>query len=711
LIHFFIVVVCLCFFAVFASYGDYIIAWDVATGQQLAMAQMEKFGEQYNANGQYNSGNDIPVDNKGGGAAPFSDTMPIYPIYEIKPTVMSLLLVGNRLIVAVDGGYQTGPVERILSSYGQTRVIVYDTESLTVDPNADHAVVGSMTRMFSQDYNGQFVAFRAIGENLHTVTTSQVNTYSALVGPAERYNYETYNPTTGQTVTLTDQQYMARVKASAESKLLPNFVNKLTQELTLANGSLPKLARISKFLTHTSDVNPEMDQYYLYDNGIVNSVTLVHSMNIEQPTRASSSAGVFLPSYSAQVYSSQDFMIVAGPGYDYSPWRMASTESTYLMAMKLNGASSAPYSVGTVEGSFLNQRSFDVVDNVLRVATTIQNFWRWPMPMPMPIIPLMEAETTTSEAAFEPLVLATDETGSGGSGATTGNDESLVFVDIPEPDPIAMPIIPPPPTESSTENYIITLKLPTEDDANHGMMQELDRIKLGKPQETFTSVRFFDNVAYAVTFERTDPFYVLNVTDPKNLQVLAEVNITGFSSYLHSMNDENNMVLAIGQEADANGMVLGLQISLFDVRDVKNIKVLRHTIETDPNVYSDTAGMWDVMAIRFNRQTGRLIIPVDMSNWQNPSADFHGFRVYSVTETSILEDAECRVDMGHADQMRNMCFYCASLEPRAMIMNGNMMLTKSHFVKTIDMNNCNTQWEFAVNSTYDPTTGCCGYYY
>jgi hypothetical protein len=243
-------------------------------------------------------------------------------------------------------------------------------------------------------------------------------------------------------------------------------------------------------------------------------------------------------------------------------------------------------------------------------------------------------------------------------------------------------------------------------------MQELDRIKLGKPHETFTSVRFYDNVAYAVTFERTDPFYVLNVTDPSDLQVLAEVNITGFSSYLHSMNDENNMILAIGQEADKFGMVLGLQISMFDVRTVNDIKVLRHTIETDPNVYSDTAGMWDVMAIRFNRETGRLVIPVDMSNWQQPSSDFHGFRVYSVTEDAIGEDENCRVEMGNANQMsnKNMCYYCASLEPRAMIMNGDMMLTKSHFVKSVDMNDCTTQWQFAVNSTPDPTTGCCGYY-
>jgi Beta propeller domain len=710
------------FCTVFASYGDYIIAWDVATGRQLAIERMEKFGEQVNNANTTTPTSDtsIPVE---GETTADRMYMPIY--YEPIPTIMSLLLVDNKLIVAVDGGYQTGPVERILSSYGQTRVLVYDTTNVGV------TATGNMTRLSSRDYNGNFIAFRAIGENLHTVTSAQVNTYTALVGPAERYSYETYDATTGQQTLLTDAEYMGRVKADAESKFIPNFVDKLTKELTLPDGSLPELARISKFLTHTSDVNPQMDQYFLYDSGLLNSITLVHSMNIEQPAAdSSSSSGVFLPSYSASVYSSENFMIIAGQGYDYSPMRLASTESTYLTAMKLNGASSTPYSIGTVEGSFLNPRSFDVFDNVLRVATTIQNFWRWDVfPMPMEgdmMMPLMESdvmavETATSDttstpstgdgdvaAASEPLVLETDE--------SAGVKPTLVFVDIPEPDNITTTITTEPlpiidDTQSTTENYIITLKLPDEDDENHGMMQELDRIQLGKPQETFTSVRFFDNVAYAVTFQRRDPFYVLNVTDPSDLQVLAEVNITGFSSYLHSMNDENTMILAIGQEADEFGTVLGLQISLFDARDVNDVKVLRHTVETDPNVYSDTAGMWDFMAIRFNRETGRLIIPVDMSNWQNPSQDFHGFRVYSVTETAVEEDENCRVQMGNANQMSSMCFYCASLEPRAMIMNGNMMLTKGHFVKSIDMDDCSTQWEFAVNSTRDPTTECCGYYY
>jgi uncharacterized secreted protein with C-terminal beta-propeller domain len=76
----------------------------------------------------------------------------------------------------------------------------------------------------------------------------------------------------------------------------------------------------------------------------------------------------------------------------------------------------------------------------------------------------------------------------------------------------------------------------------------------------FTAVRFFDNIAYAVTFEQTDPFYVLDLTNPETPVVLGELEILGFSSYLHSINSENTKLLAVGRQATANGTVQGLKI-------------------------------------------------------------------------------------------------------------------------------------------------------
>jgi uncharacterized secreted protein with C-terminal beta-propeller domain len=54
--------------------------------------------------------------------------------------------------------------------------------------------------------------------------------------------------------------------------------------------------------------------------------------------------------------------------------------------------------------------------------------------------------------------------------------------------------------------------------------------------------------------------------NPEKPVVLGELNITGFSSHLHFINKNSTLLLGIGQEADENGQVLGLQVTLYDAK-------------------------------------------------------------------------------------------------------------------------------------------------
>ncbi len=89
---------------------------------------------------------------------------------------------------------------------------------------------------------------------------------------------------------------------------------------------------------------------------------------------------------------------------------------------------------------------------------------------------------------------------------------------------------------------------------------------LGKGERIY-STRFIEDKAYVVTFKQTDPFYVIDLKDPKKPEVTGELKIPGFSSYLHPL--EKNIILGIGQE---NGQV---KLSLFNISDPKN------PVETD----------------------------------------------------------------------------------------------------------------------------------
>ncbi len=91
---------------------------------------------------------------------------------------------------------------------------------------------------------------------------------------------------------------------------------------------------------------------------------------------------------------------------------------------------------------------------------------------------------------------------------------------------------------------------------------------IGKPGEDVKSVRYFGERAYVVTFEQTDPLYVINLSDSSDPYIEGELEITGFSSYLHPLND--TLLLGLGQAADDSGFTQGVKLSLFDTSDPAN---------------------------------------------------------------------------------------------------------------------------------------------
>ena len=67
---------------------------------------------------------------------------------------------------------------------------------------------------------------------------------------------------------------------------------------------------------------------------------------------------------------------------------------------------------------------------------------------------------------------------------------------------------------------------------------------IGKPGEDVYAVRFTNDKAYIVTFERTDPLYVIDLTDNAQPEIIGSLEIPGYSSYLHPLS--NNYLLGIG---------------------------------------------------------------------------------------------------------------------------------------------------------------------
>jgi uncharacterized secreted protein with C-terminal beta-propeller domain len=107
---------------------------------------------------------------------------------------------------------------------------------------------------------------------------------------------------------------------------------------------------------------------------------------------------------------------------------------------------------------------------------------------------------------------------------------------------------------------------------------------LGKPQEQLYATRFAGDRLYAVTFQRIDPLYVIDIADPADPRIAGELTLPGFSDYLHPLS--NGLLLGFGRDAvPANTMgdgqfswFTGLALSLFDVSDTSRPREMQRIV-------------------------------------------------------------------------------------------------------------------------------------
>ena len=143
--------------------------------------------------------------------------------------------------------------------------------------------------------------------------------------------------------------------------------------------------------------------------------------------------------------------------------------------------------------------------------------------------------------------------------------------------------------------------------------------KLAKGERMYSS-RFLGNKAYLVTYKTVDPLFVVDLSNPEDPQVLGELKIPGYSTYLHPY-DENHLI-GIGMQTeekiyrDSSGkvtstsaVITGMKMALFDVTDVNNPIQISDTIIGDSRTTS--AILTNHKALLFSKEKGLLAIPVN----------------------------------------------------------------------------------------------------
>jgi uncharacterized secreted protein with C-terminal beta-propeller domain len=160
--------------------------------------------------------------------------------------------------------------------------------------------------------------------------------------------------------------------------------------------------------------------------------------------------------------------------------------------------------------------------------------------------------------------------------------------------------------------------------------------------ENLHSVRFMGDKCYLVTFKKTDPLFVIDVSGSGNPTVLGELKIPGYSDYLHPYGQTHLIGLGketVAAEEDDFAWYQGLKLALFDVSDVNHPRQISNVTIGDRG--TDSSALWDPHAFLFDGTNGLLVIPVNLAvvsdaqkeqgSWAYGTLTWQGAYVYNVS--------------------------------------------------------------------------------
>ena len=177
---------------------------------------------------------------------------------------------------------------------------------------------------------------------------------------------------------------------------------------------------------------------------------------------------------------------------------------------------------------------------------------------------------------------------------------------------------------SESESFVTTLE------QRGATLARLGRVGgLGRGERTY-GVRFFGDVGYVVTFRQVDPLYTIDLSRPSSPTVRGELKIRGYSAYLHPLGGD--LLLGVGQDATEEGRVLGTQVSVFDVSDLRHPKLL--TRQRLDKSWSEVE--WDHHAFLYWAKASLAVLPVQASV-EAPGGDrpFSGAVVAHISRSAI----------------------------------------------------------------------------
>lgn len=581
--------------------------------------------------------------------------------------VYGMLLVEDSLVVFADYSCynETSSTSYYSGVEVSSKLWIYDT--------------ADMSLRTTEQLAGSYVSSRAVGSNVHVVTSAYINPY-LLTQYLEVYYID--NLTTG---TLNETIYRKKALEQLDLKL-----DSLVESMT-SNWDCSGVQKIALWQNTNETIGA---------SAFLGGMATISSFAVSSAPFTKNSTSVMVPSSYWTVYASDEQMILACEGNYYNSGGSGETipsPETYLIAFKVAGASVNAMTLGKVPGSVMTMGAgTSSVDHIKKNGVDYVRV------------------VTTSRPPME-----FDEFG------------MCITSNVP------------------TTAQLTVLEMTGGSD---GMMPVVGQLEgLGKPGDSIYAIRFLGDQAFVVTFNYTDPFYTIDLSDPTSPVIVGELEVPGFSTYLHAVGE--NLILGVGRSTDELDMPVNFQLSLFDVSDFSNPRRVQfyevNTTKSEnvtTSVYSEAD--YDAKAFRFLEDSNILIIPMRMdsytmspcdddwitmssnftydddfytnftdewvtdrnatsipvmessdnstmapSSWSMDSGcysqestgdSFDGFRLFKIDALNGITE---HFSIKHAtgDYMSNGCYGMGFLSPRSFVFDGNVMTMKGHTVQSHDV--------------------------
>jgi hypothetical protein len=184
-----------------------------------------------------------------------------------------------------------------------------------------------------------------------------------------------------------------------------------------------------------------------------------------------------------------------------------------------------------------------------------------------------------------------------------------------------------------SQSYVTVLQ------AKGGVLAPVGQVSgLGQGEQIY-SVRFVDDTGYVVTYRQVDPLYTVDLSTPTAPKVAGQLELEGYSAYLHPLGDGLLLGVGVDVSSDTNEPT-GAQVELFDVSDAASPKLLG---KASLGAGSSTQATYDHHAFLYWAPTGLAVLPMESSVTScfvapcpvAPSQPFNGAVAFHLSRSGI----------------------------------------------------------------------------